>query len=238
MIFSEFLTEKEKFDLEEKQTLNPKIWKNNHIIPEVRKTLQNIAGAFEKFLDVPKLKIIDLVITGSIANYTWHDKSDIDLHLIVDIDNVQDKEIMASLFMAKKTLWNLQHDLTIKGFPIELYIQDKNESHVSSGVYSLKDKKWEYMPKKVHPSIDDSYVIRKADAWKSKIDSLITHKVHNQKSIDVMKTRLREFRKMGLDRKGEFAVENLAYKILRNDGYIDKLYNYSIDAEDQELSLK
>lgn len=237
MKFSEFVIEREEFDLGEKQSLNSKIWSNNHIKPEVRKALLNITKEFEKFMDVKGLKVVDVVLTGSIANYTWHSQSDIDLHLVVNIDKEQCKDDLSNLFTAKKNLWNLQHTLSIKGFPVELYVQDQNEPHVSSGVYSLQDKKWIAQPKKVHPSIDDSYVIRKADEWKERIDSLIAHRVTNQDTIDKMKKRLRDFRKMGLDQKGEFAVENLAFKILRNDGYIDKLYDYAVKAEDNKLSI-
>ena len=44
-------------------------------------------------------------------------------------------------------------------------------------------------------------------------------------------------RQAGLDANGEFSTENLAFKILRNKGYMDKLYKSRTQKFDQELSL-
>jgi hypothetical protein len=45
-------------------------------------------------------------------------------------------------------------------------------------------------------------------------------------------------RKAGLAKAGEWSVENLVFKILRNLGMIDKLTQEIRDLEDQELSLE
>jgi len=42
----------------------------------------------------------------------------------------------------------------------------------------------------------------------------------------------------GLAREGEFSVENLAFKVLRNMGYLDKIRQAAKDAEDDELTLE
>jgi hypothetical protein len=63
--------------------LNPKIWrKNAEIKPEVQVALLRIAREFYEFLnfDVP---LKDIQVTGSQANYTYSQYSDIDLHLVV-----------------------------------------------------------------------------------------------------------------------------------------------------------
>jgi hypothetical protein len=44
-------------------------------------------------------------------------------------------------------------------------------------------------------------------------------------------------RQAGLDRGGEFSTENLAYKIIRNKKFLDKLYKTKNQRFDQELSL-
>lgn len=231
-----YLKENAKFELDEKRNLNSLIWKRDVLIPDVKDALMKIADAFIEFVKVD-MKIADIIITGSLANYTWHSKSDVDLHIVVELPSGKHKEDLVELFGAKKALWNAEHEISIKGFPVELYVQPTDEEHASSGVYSLKSDKWITQPKKSHPSINDSYVIRKANIWKSRIDDLMKNKSDTLNAINSFKKRLREIRKMALDKDGEYAVENLAFKILRNDGYIKKLYDYSKELEDKGLSL-
>lgn len=238
MNLTTFLRENAKFALDEKGGLNPKIWKKDKIIAEVKVALLKIADTFVKFVNTSDMKVLDIVITGSLANYTWHDKSDVDLHIVVQLPKSKNAGDLGELFSAKKALWNAEHNITIKGFPVEVYIQPSTEKHASSGVYSLKTGEWITKPKKTHPSINDEYVINKANKWKANIDHLIKHNSNNIDAIESFKTRLREIRKMALDKNGEFAVENLAFKILRNNGYIQKLYDYSLKLKDQKLSLK
>ncbi len=46
------------------------------------------------------------------------------------------------LFRLKKTLFNEQHDITIYGYEVELYVQNESESHFSSGVFSVLNDEW------------------------------------------------------------------------------------------------
>ena len=55
--------------------------------------------------------------------------------------------------------------------------------------------------------------------------------------LDTLKTKIKKMRRSGLERSGEFSVENLAFKILRRNGYIDKIYKTSRRDFDQSLSL-
>jgi hypothetical protein len=45
-------------------------------------------------------------------------------------------------------------------------------------------------------------------------------------------------RRAGLDSGGEFSVENLAFKVLRNMKYLDKLSKAYHQQQDDQLSLK
>jgi hypothetical protein len=238
MNLTTFLKENAKFALDEKRSLNPSVWKRDKLLPEVREALNKIGDAFVKYLNVTDLKVVDYIMTGSLANYTWHKDSDIDLHILVELPDDKNHDNMIELFMAKKGLWNAEHGIEIKGFPVELYVQPASEKHASTGVYSLKKNEWITQPKKQNPSIDDDAVLIKANKWKSKINALLKNNNENLEQINAFKTKLRDMRKMGLDKSGEFAIENLAFKILRNDGFIKKLYDYSKDLEDKQFSLK
>jgi hypothetical protein len=50
-------------------------------------------------------------------------------------------------------------------------------------------------------------------------------------------TKIRKMRRSGLDNAGEFGTENLAFKVLRNLGYINQLNTEYIRKQDRELSI-
>ncbi len=136
--------------------LNPKIWDGEELDPAVAQKLKEIALAFEEFIGVD-LDVVDYTITGSNANYTWTEHSDLDLHIIVK-GAVSDND--RELFNAKKALWGEQHNITIKGLPVECYVQGQQEEHHSTGVYSIAGNQWLVEPKKIKPEVDDSAVYK------------------------------------------------------------------------------
>ena len=212
--------------------LNPKLWHNGKLDLEVSAKLQDIAEAFEKFIGI-ELAVTDYTITGSNANYTWTEHSDLDLHLIVK-GTVTDAE--RELYNAKKALWAEQHTITVKGLPVECYVQGEQEEHHSTGVYSLVKDAWLVEPKKIKPQIDDSAVERKKDSMIHDIETALLSK--DLERIRRVKERITEMRKAGLERAGEWSVENLVFKILRNLGLIDQITDKIRELEDQELSLE
>jgi hypothetical protein len=212
--------------------LNPKIWNGSELSPEVAEKLKMIAKAFEEFIGVD-LKVIDYTITGSNANYTWTAYSDLDLHLIVP-GKPSDEE--RELFSAKKALWAEQHTITIKGLPVECYVQGEDEPHHSTGVYSIVQSQWLVEPKKIKPEVDDSAVEAKKDGVMRDIERALLSKDLEQ--LRAVKDKITQMRKSGLERAGEWSVENLVFKILRNLGLIDQITDKIRELEDQELSLE
>jgi hypothetical protein len=212
--------------------LNPKIWDSDDLRPEVRDKLIEIASAFEEFIGVD-LDIIDYTITGSNANYTWTEYSDLDLHLIIPGTPTDEQR---ELFNAKKSLWSEQHDISIRGLPVECYVQGKDEPHHSTGVYSLTDQEWLVEPKKVKPQLDDSAIEAKKDAILAQIQQALLSKDLDR--LRTVKDKITQMRKAGLTRAGEWSVENLVFKILRNLGLIDQITEKIRELEDQQLSLE
>jgi len=212
--------------------LNPKIWDGEELDPAVAQKLKEIALAFEEFIGVD-LDVVDYTITGSNANYTWTEHSDLDLHLIVK-GAVSDND--RELFNAKKALWGEQHNITIKGLPVECYVQGQQEEHHSTGVYSIAGNQWLVEPKKIKPEVDDSAVERKKDAVIHDIETALLSK--DLTKLRAVKEKITKMRKAGLERAGEWSVENLVFKILRNLGLIDQIADKIRELEDQELSLE
>ena len=211
--------------------LNPVLWDNNHLRKEIRFKLIKIARHFAEYLNVPRLHLKDVTLSGSSAGYNYSSYSDIDLHLVVSKTDGNDE-----LFTAKKNLYNSEHDLEIKDIPVELYVQPADQKHHSAGIYSVLDDKWIVEPVHEEPTINPKDIKAKARNYASKINSAIRSGSIDQ-CRDTMDS-LKRLRKAGLESNGEQSVENLAFKLLRARGQIDKLRKYITKLENAELSLE
>ena len=216
-------------------TLNPRLWKNNQLKPIIRFKLLQIAKHFIDFIDIPKLNLKDITISGSNAAYTYTKHSDLDLHLIVTVSQEQ-SIYLKSLFDAKKNQYNFNHDIKVKGIDVEVYVQDSEQVHHSAGIYSVLDDRWISEPKSERANINDDDVQDKVNNYTNKIQQALQSKDIDQ--AQAIKDEIARIRKAGLDRAGEFSVENLAFKVLRARGLIDKLRQHIYNLEDEELSLK
>lgn len=212
---------------------------------DVRKRLLEISDDFIESFGA-EFFIHDIVLTGSLANYNWSEFSDVDLHILIDMAEINNENtspilqtIIKEFFDAKKNVWNEKHDIKIKGFDVEVYVQDVEEPHISSGVYSILHDKWEIEPKKETPNIDDRKILEKGEDFAKKIDQLIDLGLGNEvlPKIESLRKKLKQFRQGGLERGGEYSYENLTFKLLRRNGYIEKLLKLKTDITDKKLSI-
>lgn len=216
--------------------LNPKIWSGDTLRIEVRVRLLRAALAFYKYLELPDLKLADIVITGSNASFNYTDLSDVDVHLIVDYDKTVCPEIAENFFSTKKTLWNQSHSISIRGHGVEMYVENQKNPAYSNGVYSLLKGKWIKTPSAVKPRWDDAAVIMKTENLADQIDALLNGDADAGK-VSALMDKIWGMRKSGLAAGGEFSTENLAFKSLRALGYLDRLRQARTSAEDADLSL-
>ena len=217
--------------------LNPRLWgKDRRLKPDVHKHLLKIADDFREFLGVSDFELKDITVSGSNAAYTYTPRSDVDLHLVVDLPQADASEVYRELFDAKKFQYNEQHNISIGGYPVELYVQDANKKHISQGIYSVLNNAWIEVPKRKDAGVDDISTRSKYEDLATRIDAAIESE--NYESMANLMNKIKTMRQTGLDQHGEFGPENLAFKMLRNQGAIERLVNARTAAKDRELSLR
>lgn len=231
--FNEWLSENSERNDFYKKELNSSFWKNREFDQDIREKLIKIANDFYASLKIsPEIK--DIQLTGSLANYNWTDKSDLDVHVLIEFKDIDGNvELVKKALDGSRFMWNLRHKVFLRGHDVELYIQDVNEPHVASGLYSLLNNKWIRVPKYNPPEIDYKDVDKKFEGMVNEIlqlenllsasdfSSINEEEIYNH-ALKVKK-KILEMRREGLAREGEFSVENLVFKKLRNEGYIEKI---------------
>ena len=216
------------------EELNPKLFNGLELKPEVKEKLNEIAEAFKEYLDIPEDAILDERITGSSASYNYTEYSDLDLHLIIDYEKVhEDCPLVEGYLWSYKSQFNANHDISIYGIPVEVYAEDSKQEAISNGVYSLMEDRWLKEPKKIPPTDNDEDVQAKYQELKDAIDKCDDSEVANE-----LLDKIYTMRKSGLAEVGEFSTENMAFKLLRNDGSIDKLKKLKKEKVDKQLSLE
>jgi hypothetical protein len=218
------------------KTLNPKLWRGQNLRPEVEQQLKLIAEDFIDELGIKGIDVRDITVSGSNAAYSYTPHSDLDLHILVDLSSMPDNEVYREFFDAKKTIYNDSHTITVHGIPVELYVQDASQPVVSLGEYSVLNNKWIRLPTKRRANFDQT-------ATKSKYEKLLSliELGLKSKSLDtitnVLKT-IKRYRQAGLTNGGEFGPENLAYKALRKQDFITRLYQLRDKLHSADLTIE
>ena len=222
-----------------KTSLPEDIWSTNEQIkPEILQAALSIAQEYFEDLKLdPNTKIKDITLTGSLASYNWSDMSDFDLHILIDFNSLQDRELLEDYLRQKSRVWNMTHKILLKGFEVEIYVQDTNEPHYSAGVYSLMENRWLQRPTRSRINVDYQTVKEKAARIMDEIDDaydMFAEKdfLQAKQSGDAIMERLRRYRKAGLEGGGIYSVENLVFKVLRRNDYLEKLSNIRTDSYD------
>ena len=228
---------------ESKDQLQPDIWRNDKLNPEVGRRLRHIAQDFLEQLE-KNVSMDDLRFTGSLANYNWSEYSDIDLHIVVDFSQIDDKEeLVKSYFDAERMKWNNAHDIKLFGFEVEIYIENTGESHISSGIYSVMRDRWIVDPQPHDEKLDFYIAQKKADSIATQANLagiLLRTKEYRKayKATERLKAKVREMRALGLGSKErEYSMENIAFKILRRDGTLTLLSQIKDAAYDKMMSI-
>jgi hypothetical protein len=225
-----------------KDELNPKIWDDSKIDDEVREDLLKIAQDFYASTDL-EADVEDIVLTGSLANYNWSEKySDYDLHILIDFTKVNDAiDLVKKYVDSAKSVWNKEHDIKIKGYEVEVYIQDISEPHKSTGVFSLLNNKWNVKPEQFDFEPDEDMIAEKGKSVMMMVDEL-EEQVNEDKydafieKVQKVWEKVKNYRKSGLESEGgELSMGNLVFKFLRRNGYVGKIIDLKRKSYDNQF---
>ena len=222
--------------------LDPIFWTDKKLDAEVRDKLLKIAAEFYQKLDLPA-PILDITLTGSEANYNYSSRSDLDLHIVINYSEVDDNGKLVKDFLTMaKTNWNRNHEILLKNHEVEIYVQDINEPHHSTGVYSLLNDRWVIEPVKEEFQVSKQAIEQKATAIENLIEMVLELKIQNKYEeaygeADRLMQKIVRYRQCGLEKGGEYSIENLVFKTLRHNEYLKKLSDLKKEAYDKLMSL-
>ena len=226
--------------------LNTGAFEGDVMIPEIKDRLLEIAQDFLDGVDF-KMDVEDITLTGSLANYNWSKYSDFDLHILVDFAAIDaDADLVREYFQNLKAMWNIRHNIFLKGFEVEVYVQNTNEEHTSTGIYSVQNDEWILKPERevtARSPIDKSNIEKKADDISFQIDRaeklFADGELDNAlDAIDRLRQKVRNLRQIGLSKAdGLYSVENLAFKTLRRSMELERLSTLKNKAYDRQMSI-
>lgn len=218
-----------------KEGLSSKIWAANQLRPEVANALGRIAKRFLKELEL-ELDVEDIILTGSYAGLTWGPGSDLDLHIVVDMESSDDPEALRRAMKLAKFKWEEEHDVTIHGIPVEIYVEDIDENPPeATGRWSITRNEWLLEPPGDPSSFDESKVVKKVMDFREVIQRARSERSEGS-LISAMK-RITKMRRAGLEKGGELSGENLAYRVLRRTGELQRAWDEIHDLIDRDLSI-
>lgn len=215
--------------------LNPKLWEDKKLKRDVREAIIDIVSEFMDNLIIP-VEILDVRVVGSNASYNYTEHSDLDVHIISNLELVgSPTEIVQALYNSERSNFNRTHNIKIKGIDVELYVEDVNSSVTSNGIYSVIDDIWIKEPQMVKErsvKIDKKELRDLVNSVKSVLAD------GDSDDIKDCINMLYLMRKDSIATDGEYGVGNLLFKEIRNRGLLSALKDKYNEMISDELTLE
>lgn len=215
--------------------LNQQLFDNDILRKDIRKRLLEIVDLFIGKIreDNIPIDVIDYWLLGSNAAYNYGPKSDIDIHIIVNLEDLGvDPYILQVLYNYIKSDFNNKYDIEVKGHEVELYLEDVRSGAVTNGIYSLKQNRWIKFPIRIEYMRFD---VTETDEYKDWYQRYLSLK---DNEIEQFINDLYLMRKESLATEGEWGTGNLVFKEFRNLGYLDSLKDRKYEYKSKELTLE
>ena len=146
-------------------------------------------------------------------------------------------------FIGTDINWDLRNGMPFENDTIDEIYSSHLFEHLTFNEASVLFDEWSNKPKKEKVKVDTNLIKTKSQQWMDIIDGLIENASDEslddaKKMIKKYKDKLKKYRTCGLEKQGEYSDENLVFKVLRRNGYIEKLYDFENKYSDKKLSLK
>lgn len=223
-------------------TLNPKLWtEGNELKPFVRDRLLKVVDKYIESSEVlTEQDVIDVELLGSNASYNYTPYSDLDVHLVVNMEAVScDPALFQLACNAERSNFNKNYDITIKGIEIEMYVEDVKASTASNGIFSLYDNAWIKFPEKIIvPNYDEDKGYNFTLNYYKNLACKVLDNATTSKEVQDYINNLYNLRRTSIMTDGEFGKGNLIFKEIRNLGLLDELKQRQYELSSKELSLE
>lgn len=226
--------------LEKHDTLNPAIWDGENLKEEVKGAIKEIV---EKYIEDSEIlsidDIIDIELLGSNASYNYTRYSDLDIHLVVNMEALSsDPALLQIACNAEKALFNKAYSFMVKGIEVELYVEDVKAATASNGIYSITKDEWIKKPEPIDipDFIEDDEYLAILDNWMIKAKGALNS--DTSKDIQQFINDLYNLRRLSIMSEGEYAKGNLVFKEIRNAGLLQELKDKINEITSKELSLE
>jgi hypothetical protein len=179
------------------------------------------------------MEIYDIQISGDLADLN-NLSTDIDLHIIINPDGLSPEEIqnLNKEFEKQKFQLNLERPKKVRGFDVDLFINNKDGQHDDSGLFSLIQNKWICEPK-IGESFDSRDVDKKYYSLGNTIETIASKLAsescsdENKKKLlekaSRLKRKLQTMMSASLDNSKSHSIDSKTYRKLKKEGYINKL---------------
>lgn len=227
-------------DIEKHDDLNPLLFENDELKPEVKEAIEKIAEQFINGLKEDKIKFYleDIVLVGSNVSYNYTKDSDLDIHLIANSDELKcPDDLYPLLYSAYRSIFNSNYDLTIKGIPAEIYVEMDKPTGKSNGIYSIYNGWIKHPVQEDIPELDTKAFDQLFNKWESQYFDIIEN-VTDVDKIDDFIEDVYDLRKNSIAKDGEYGLGNLVFKEFRNLGYLDNLKELKRKEIEKDLSLE
>lgn len=226
-------------------TLNPKLFHEGndgtYIINEgIIDNLNTITQSFTNYLSEQgvELSIADVRIVGSNAGFDYTDKSDIDLHIVADFEATScDTATLQILLNSERRSFNTTYTPSVKGIPVELYVEDIKAGTESNGIYSILQNRWiKYPVREYDNQIDTNKYNDNVNQFINIIVKTIA--TRDLQQIQHLLNRIYMMRKNGIEAGGRNSGGNVVFKQLRNLGYIKQLQSARDELISNQLTFE
>lgn len=238
MVFRHKLRE----SIEVHETLNPLLWNSDNTLKtDIGEALQAIVLQYIDDSEVLKESdIIDIELLGSNASYNYTKDSDLDLHIVVNMEAISsDPTLVQIACNAEKSIFNKAYNITVKGVDVELYVEDVNAATASNGIYSLTKNEWIRFPIRMDiPDLTNNpdYNVLLGEWVKAAKD--ILNNSSSSSEITRFINEIYNLRRLSIMTEGEYGIGNLVFKEVRNRGLLQQLKDMLNLMSSRELSLE